>query len=59
MPGGADEFLELPVGHGCLVDPEGIDGDAMRGRFLRVMLVGSHAEGTAGNEHHVRMALVR
>jgi hypothetical protein len=37
---------------------DAVDGDAMDRRFLRIMLVRSHAEGTAGNEPHVGMLLV-
>ena len=46
------EFLELPVRHGIAVDPEAIDGDTMRRRFLRIMPVRSHAERAAGNPDH-------
>ena len=55
VTGGFDEVLELPVGHRRAVDPEAVDGDAMRRRLFRIMLVRSHAERAAGNENHVRM----
>ena len=54
VPGGADELLELPVGHRRAVDPEAVDGDAMDRRFFGIMLIGSHAERAAGNPDHVR-----
>jgi hypothetical protein len=52
VAGGADELLELPVGHWRAVDPETVDGDAMDRRLFRVVFVGPHAERTAGNAHH-------
>jgi hypothetical protein len=55
VAGGFDEFLELPVGHRRTVDPEAVDGDAMRRRLFRIMLIRSHAERAAGNEDHIRM----
>ena len=56
VAGRVDEFLELPVGHRRAVDPEAVDRDAMNRRFLRIVLVRSHAERAAGNEHHAGMA---
>jgi hypothetical protein len=38
MPGGADEFLELPVGHRRAVDPEAIDPSAILTRIKYVDL---------------------
>ncbi len=58
MTGGANERLELPVGDRRPVDPEGIDGNAMDGRFFGIVLVRSHAKCAAGNEHHAGMAIV-
>jgi hypothetical protein len=55
MPGGADEFLELPIGHRRAIDPEAVDRDAMDRRLFRVMPIGSHAERAAGDENHVRL----
>jgi len=52
MAGRANEFLELTIGYRMTVDPEVTSGGAMCRRFLRVMLVGSHAEGAARDLHH-------
>ena len=52
VTGGFDEILELPVGHRRAVDPEAVDTDAMRRRFLRIMPVRAHAKGAAINAHH-------
>jgi hypothetical protein len=53
MAGCVDELLELPVGHGRAVYPEAVDSNAMARRFLGIMMVGSHAKGSAGNEDHL------
>jgi hypothetical protein len=53
-----DESLELAVRHRRAVDPEGIDRDAMRRRFLGIMMIRSHAEGAAGNEDHIRGRII-
>src|SRR5262249_5257655 len=39
-----DEGLELPVCYGSAIDPEAPDRDAMSRRFLRIVLIGAHAE---------------
>src|SRR4029078_11249079 len=44
---------ELEVGERRAIDPEIADGDAVNRRFLGIMLVGAHAECTAGNPDHV------
>src|SRR5262245_20258545 len=48
-----DEPAELATGHRRSFDPEPIDADAMNWRLFGIMLVGSHAEGAAGNPDHV------
>jgi hypothetical protein len=40
------------------IHPEPVDRDAMNRRFLKVMLVRSRAECTAGDEEHFRILLV-
>ena len=50
-----DEFLELPVCHRMAIDPEPVDRHAMDRRFLRIVLVGAHAERAAGDPDHVLM----
>src|SRR4051812_21287139 len=52
VTGRLHEFLELPVGDGCRIDPEVADGHAVYRRLLRIMPVGAHAERTAGNGDH-------
>ena len=54
VAGRLDELLELPVRHRRAVDPEAVDRHAMARRFLRIMIVGAHAERAAGNPDHVR-----
>ena len=53
VAGRLDEGLELPVRHRRSVDPEAVDRHAMDRRFLRIVTVGSHAKGAAGNPDHV------
>ena len=53
VTGGADERLELPVCDRRAVNPKAIDGDAVNRRFLRIVLVGAHAERAAGDPDHV------
>src|SRR3954447_25777979 len=53
MAGCVDELLELPVGHGRAVNPEAVDSDAMARRLLGIMMVRTHAKGSAGNEDHL------
>src|ERR1700733_3870562 len=50
------ELLELTVGHRGRVDPESIDRDPVRRRLLGIVMIRTHAEGTAGNPDHVRGA---
>jgi hypothetical protein len=50
-----DEFLELPVGHSRPVHPKRVDRDAVDRRLFRIVFVGAHAKGAAGNAHHVRV----
>src|ERR1700733_3477826 len=50
------ELLELAVGHRGRVDPESIDRDPVRRRLLGIVMIRTHAEGTAGNPNHVRGA---
>ena len=57
VAGGADERLELPVGHRRAVDPEAIDRDAMDRRLFRVVPVRPHAERAAGDHDHARRTL--
>lgn len=52
VAGCVHEFTELAVGDRRPVDPEPLDGDAMAGRFLRIMSVGTHAIGTARHVQH-------
>ena len=56
VAGRLDEFAELPVRHRRAVDPEPVDRDAMDRRLFRIVPVGAHAEGAAGNEQHSRRA---
>jgi len=56
VPGGADEFLELPVRGRRAFDPKIADGDAMDRRLFRIMLFGAHAERAAGNKNGVGCA---
>ena len=53
VTGRLHELLELAVGHWGPVDPEAVDRDPMRRRFLGIMMVRSHAERAAGNPDHV------
>ena len=53
VPSGADEFLELTVGHWRLINPEATDGDAMNRRLFGIMSIRSHAEGAARDEDHL------
>src|SRR4051795_10312313 len=53
MAGCVDELLELPVGHGRAVNPEAVDSDAMARRLFGIMMVRTHAKGSAGNEDHL------
>ena len=48
-----DKRLELAVRHRRAVEPEGVDRHTMDRRFFRVVIVGTHAEGAAGNRDHV------
>lgn len=50
--GRLDEFAKPPVRDRRTIHPEPVDRDAMNRRFLRIMLVRSHAERTAGDEPH-------
>ena len=60
VTGRLDEGLELPVRHRRAVDPEAVDRHAMDRRFLRIVAVGPHAKGAAGNpDHVVGSAIVR
>ena len=52
VSGRVDEVAELAVGHRRLVDPERVDADAVRGRFLRIVPVRSHAKDAAGDTRH-------
>ena len=52
VAGRPHEILELPVRHRRAVDCEFIDGNAMNGRFVGIVLVRSHAERAAGNPQH-------
>jgi hypothetical protein len=54
VPGGADEFLKLPVGHRRAIDPEAIDSDTMNRHFFRIVFIRSHTEGAAWNPDHIR-----
>jgi hypothetical protein len=56
VAGRANEFPELVICDGVPVDPEIADGDAMDRGFFRIVFVGSHAEGAAGNRDHAREA---
>src|SRR5262249_13398769 len=56
VPGGAHEFLKLPFGHRRLINPETTDGNAVHRRLFGIVLVRSHAEGTAGDEDHLGCA---
>jgi hypothetical protein len=47
-----------PICHLGAIDPEGIDGDAMDRRLLRIMLVRPHPEGAAGDPHHIGVTRV-
>jgi len=53
VAGCLDEFLELPVRNRRTVDPERVHGDAMDRCLFRIVLVRTHAECAAANEHHV------
>jgi hypothetical protein len=50
--------LELAVRHRRRIDPEAVHGCEMDRRFLRVVIVGSHAECAAGDPDHVARGLV-
>jgi len=50
-----DEFLELPIRNRCAVHPELVYRDAVDRRLFRIVFVGAHAKGAAGNAHHVRV----
>src|SRR5262249_19805276 len=52
VPGGADEFFELAVGHWGFVTTEITDGGAMNRRLFGIMSIRSHRERAAGNENH-------
>ena len=45
--------LNCAVRHRRAIDPEGVDRHAVDRRFFGVMIVGTHAEGAAGNRDHV------
>jgi hypothetical protein len=53
VAGRLDEGPKLRIRHGCRIDPESVDFDAMDGRLLRIVVIGAHAEGAAGNPDHV------
>jgi hypothetical protein len=53
VAGSFDEFLELPVRHRRPIHAERVNRNAMDRRLLRIVPVRAHAEGAAGNEHHV------
>ena len=48
VTGRLHELLELTVRHRRAVDPEAVDRHAMDRRFLRIMIVGTHAEVPPG-----------
>jgi len=47
------EACEIAIGDGSDIDQERIDCDTARGRFLRIMIIRSHTECGARNQHHV------
>jgi hypothetical protein len=54
VTGGANEFLELPVGDRGPIDPETIHSDAMNRSLFGIMLIRSHAKRAAGDPDHIR-----
>lgn len=53
------ELLELLVRNWRSIDPETIHGDAMHRRFFRVVVIGSHAEGSAWDPGHAMWTMIR
>jgi hypothetical protein len=52
VAGGGDKGGELPVGDGGLVNQEATNRDFVDRRFFRIMAIGPHMEGTAGDPPH-------
>src|SRR6185295_1035694 len=52
VAGRVDELAELTIGDRRAVDPEAVNGYAMRRGFLGIVMVRPHAERAAGDDDH-------
>ena len=56
---GSNEASKIRIGHCVAIDQKAVHGDAMRGRFFRIMVVRAHHVTATRNPFHARKGMPR